>query len=261
MNNKFCLTSEEVINSAIESSGKSKKDFEVDPYVFLIFSGFLLEFLKEKVNLKPYEWLIPFHPYASPEKIFRGKYHNIPVTVLIPPMGASPIASIAEDLIQCGAKVILLVCGSWGIGKKVNLLDYLIPTHGLGPDGTSIHYGRKIEEEIEIDKDIKGILAAETQKRTEKYHIGKNYSKEAFYTITQEEVYNLQERGCISMENGELNVLAIICKQKNVKFGAIFYSYYNPLKGWKIPWIEDQYKNCVHTEGEIALATLEKMIS
>ena len=261
MNNKFCLTSEDVINAAIESSGKSKKDFEVDPYVFLIFSGSLLEYLKEKAILKPYEWLMPFHPYAGPEKIFRGKYRDIHITVLIPPMGASPIASIAEDLIQCGAKVILLVCGSWGIGKEVNLLDYLIPTHGLGPDGTSIHYGRKIEEEIEINKDIKGILAVETQKRTKKCHIGKNYSKEAFYTITQEEVYNLQERGCISMENGELNVLATICKQKNVKFGAIFYSYYNPLEGWRIPWIEDQYKNCVHMEGEIALATLEKIIS
>ncbi len=261
MNNKYCLTSEDVINVAIESSGKSKKDFEVDPNIFLIFSSSLLEFLTEKAKLEPSEWLMPFHPYAGPEKIFRGKYHDIPITVLIPPMGASPIASIAEDLIQCGAKVILLVCGSWGIGKEVKVLDYLIPTHGLGPDGTSIHYGRKIEEEIEIDKDIKDILAVETQKRTEKYHIGKNYSKEAFYTITQEEVYNLQERGCISMENGELNVLATICKKKNVKFGAIFYSYYNPLEGWRIPWIEDQYKNCVHIEGEIALATLEKIIS
>ena len=259
MNSKFCLSSEDVVNVAIEFSEKNKKEFEVDPCVFLIFSRSLLEYLNDKAKLEAYEWLMPFHPYAGPEKIFRGEYHNIPITVLIPPMGASPIASITEDLIYCGAKVILLVCGSWGIGKEVKLLDYIIPTHGLGPDGTSIHYGRRTEEEIEIDKDVIDILVEESRKRTENYHIGKNYSKEAFYTITEEEVFNLQKEGCISMENGELNVLATICKQKNVKFGSIFYSYYNPLEGWKIPWIEDQYKDCVQLEGKIALATLEKI--
>ncbi|MFX1311739.1 MAG: hypothetical protein ACFFHD_03870 [Promethearchaeota archaeon] len=259
MNKKFCLTPEDVINDASESSDKNENDFKVDPYVFLIFSGSLLEFLKEKAKLKAYEWLMSFHPYASPEEIFRGKYHDIPITVLIPPMGASPIATIAEDLIYCGAKVILLVCGSWGIGKGIKVLDYLIPTHGLGPDGTSIYYGRDIEEELEIDKEITKIIIEETSKRTKNYHIGKNYSKEAFYRITEEEIHDLQNRGCISMENGELNVLATISKLKNINFAAIFYNYFNPLEGWKIPWIEEKYKFCVRLEGEIALATLIKI--
>ncbi|MFX1571740.1 MAG: hypothetical protein ACFFB0_03250 [Promethearchaeota archaeon] len=259
MKNNLCLTSVDVIKTAIKSSGKSKKDFEVDPNIFLIFSRYLLEFLTEKAELESFEWLTPYHPYAAPEKIFRGKYHDIPLTILIPPMGASPMASIAEDLIQCGAKLILLICGSWGIGKDVKLLDYLIPTHGLGSDGTSIHYGRNVEEEIEIDKGITNIIVEETSKRTKNYHIGKNYSKEAFYSITKEEIYNLQNRGFISMENGELNVLATVTKLKNVRFGAIFYSYYNPLEGWKIPWIQDQYKSCVKLEGEIALGTIKNI--
>ncbi len=33
------------------------------------------------------------------------------------------------------------------------------------------------------------------------------------------------------MENGKLNVLATKCNKNNIKFGAIFYSYYNPLEG------------------------------
>ncbi|MFW9879163.1 MAG: hypothetical protein ACFFG0_39290 [Candidatus Thorarchaeota archaeon] len=55
---------------------------------------------------------MPFHPYAEPEQIYRGKFHDISITVLIPPMDASPIPSITEDLVNYGAKTILLICGS-----------------------------------------------------------------------------------------------------------------------------------------------------
>ncbi|MFX0034551.1 MAG: hypothetical protein ACFE9I_02785 [Candidatus Hermodarchaeota archaeon] len=259
MKDELCCTSKDVIQAAIESSNKDEKDFNVDSNVMIIFSRFLLNFLKDKVKIEQVEWLMPFHPYIAPDYIYRGKFKEIPITVLIPPMGASPIASIAEDLIFCGAKTIFLVCGSWGMGENVKLLDYLIPTHGLGIDGTSIHYGRKQDEEIELDKQVINIFIEETKKRTVDYHIGKNYCKEAFYQIKRQEIYELQKKGCISMENGELNVLGTICKQNNVNFGAFFYSYYNPLNRWKIPWREEEYKECVSLEGEIALAALSRL--
>jgi len=258
MKDNLCLTSKDVIQAAMKASNKKLKDFQIDPNVMIIFSGGLLTYLKEKANLEESEWLLPFHPYGG-EKIHRGKYKDISITVILPQMGASPMASIAEDLIFCGAKVILLVCGSWGIGEKVKLLDYIIPTHGLGPDGTTIHYGRELNEEIEVNKEVVETLTAETEKRTNNYHVGKNYSKEAFYRINKQEIDELQKKGCISMENGELNVLATICNQTNTKFGAIFYSYYNPLDGWNISWRDERYKDCVNLEGDIALATIGRL--
>jgi len=255
MKEDYCLTSKDVVLAAIQSSNKNMEDFKVDPNVLIIFSEALLSYLKQKAGLEQSDWLFPFHPYGS-ERLHRGKYENIPLTVIVPPMGASTMASVAEDLIFCGAKVILLVCGSWGIGEKVELLDYIIPTHSLGSDGTSIHYGRKLNEEIEINKEIVNIFIEETKKRNENYHIGKNFCKEAFYRINKSEILELQKKGFISMENGEVNVLATICKQNQIKFGVIFYSYYNPLEGWKISWKEDRYKYCVELEGEIALTTI-----
>ncbi|MFX0004320.1 MAG: hypothetical protein ACFE9C_14770 [Candidatus Hodarchaeota archaeon] len=254
----FCLSSKDVIRAALKASNKKMKDFEVDKIAIILFSGGLLNYLKEKTNLVESEWLLPYHPYGG-GKLNRGKYKNTPLSIILPSMGASIIATIAEDLIFCGAKTILLVCGSWGIGEKVNLLDYIIPTHGLGPDGTSIHYERNINEEVELNKDIIDILIEETKKRADNYHIGKNYSKEAFYRIHKKEILDLQKRGCISMENGELNVLATICNKRDVKFGAIFYSYYNPLVGWDVSWRDDKYKECVDLEGEIALATINRL--
>jgi uridine phosphorylase len=258
MKENLCLTSKDVVQAAINDSNGSIDDFQVDPNVMIIFSEGLLNYLREKTNLRESDWLLPFHPYGG-GTLHRGKYEEIPLSVILPSMGASLMASIAEDMIYCGAKTILLVCGSWGIGEKVKLLDYIIPTHGLGPDGTSLHYGRKLNEEVELDREIFSILINETKKRTENYHIGKNYSKEAFYRINKQEILDLQKKGCISMENGELNVLATICNKSNIKFGAIFYSYYNPLEGWNISWKDNKYEDCVHIEGDIALTTIKRM--
>jgi uridine phosphorylase len=255
---EFCISSADVIRTAKISSEKSKGEFEVDPYVIIFFSKAFLDYLNEKTEVIESEWLAPYHPYNG-VPIFRGFVEGIPITAISPPMGASPIASVIEDLIYCNAKMILLVCGSWGIGKNVKLLDYLIPTHAIGPDGTSIHYGRKLGEETEVDKEVCEILIEETKKRTKSFHIGKNYSKEALYRITKEEIFQLQNQGCVSMENGELNVLGTICNQKKIKFGAIFYSYFNPLDGWTIPWLKETYKKCVYLEAEIALATISKL--
>jgi len=240
MYEKYCISSEDVIKVAVRASKKKREDFNVDPYVILFFSGSLLEYLKKEANIEKIEWLAPYHPYASGE-MFKGIYQGIPITAISPPMGASPMSSLTEDLISCGAKAILLVCGAWGVGRNVKLFDYLIPTHGIGIDGTSIHYGRELDEELEIDPRIVEILVEETKSRTNNYHVGKNYSKEAFYIITHEEIGILRNKGVISMENGELNVLVTICKMKGVRFGAIFYNYCNLLEGWEIPWGSENY--------------------
>ena len=168
MGENYCLTSKDLVETAMKVANKNMDDFKVDPYVMIVFSGSLLEYLKEKANLVQSDWLAPFHPYGG-TRIHRGKYDNLPITVMMPQMGASPMASVAEDLIFCGAKVILLVCGSWGISDKVKLLDFIIPTHALGPDGTSIHYGRKFNEEIELNKEILNIFIEEKKKK--KYKI------------------------------------------------------------------------------------------
>jgi uridine phosphorylase len=258
MSKKFCVSSEDVMQEAIRISKRKEEDFKVDPFVILFFSGAILESLKKTAKVNEIEWLAPYHPYAS-GTLFRGNYRGIPISAISPPMGASPIASVIEDLIYCGAKVILLVCGAWSISKNVKILDYMIPSHTFGPDGTSIHYGNSIDFEIEIDPLVTEFFIEETKKRTNLYHLGKNFSKEAFYKIDLDEINKLQQKGAISMENGELNVLATISKQRAVRFGAIFYSYCNLLEGWRVPWGNQIYKKCVILEAEITLATIEQL--
>ena len=56
-----------------------------------------------------------------------------------------------------------------------------------------------------------------------------------------------------------LKYLHRICNKNNIKFGAIFYSYYNPLEGWDISWRDNNYNNCVTLEGDIALETIQRL--
>ncbi len=258
MPNKYCLNSEDIVKNAIKVSNKNKSDFKINDYAILLFSKSLLDYLIKQAKMESKEWLAPYHPYAS-NQIFNGNFDGISISAIMPPMGASPIASVAEDLITCGAKVLLLVCGAWGIAENVKLLDFLIPTHAIGPDGTSIYYGRKPNDITTIDKEIISVFFDEVKKRTMSYHIGKNYSIEAFYKIDIKQVENLQNNGFVSIENGELNTLAAISNVRNVKFGAIFYSYYNPLEDWIVPWFQEDYKKCVELEGEITLATIKRI--
>jgi uridine phosphorylase len=255
---KYCISSEDMIKSVLNITNKTKKNFQVGDYVILLFSKLLLEYLIKQTNMQPGDWLAPYHPYAS-NSIYNGNFDGISISAIMPPMGASPIASVTEDLITCGAKTLLLVCGAWGITKKSNILDFLIPTHAVGPDGTSIYYGRMKSEETVVNEKITKILEQETRKRTEKYHKGKNFSIEAFYKISISQVEELQRKGFVSMENGELNTITTVCKEREIACGAIFYNYFSPLEEWSIPWLEDDYKKCVELEGEITLATIRNL--
>jgi len=260
MKNQFCINSQDVLKTALKVSGKKEEDFSVAPFTIIYFSNFLFKYLSKEIKLQQDDWLAPFHPYAS-SFVSNGNYKGIPISVIQPPMGASPLSCVVEDLIYCGAKVILLVCGSWGIGKNVELLDYIIPTHTSGPDGTSVYYKRDINEEMEINSEIFNIILNEVKKQTRNYHIGKNFSIEAFYQMNKQNILKMQQNNFISIENGELNVIASICRLKEIKFGAIFYSYFNPLIGWNIPWINDEYRICVELQGKIVLNAIEEMSS
>lgn len=255
----LCITSKKVLEEAIRISGKSVEHFKINPNVLIVFSKTILEFLKENGNFTLNDWLAPYHPYAG-SQIMMGTYNELELSVIIPPMGPSPISSTIEDLIQCGATKILLVCGAWALDKNISLLDYMIPTHTSGMEGITIHYGRKESQQIEIDQQIVEILIEEAKKNSDnKIHVGKNFSNEAFYRINPALIEKLNRKGFISMENGELNVLSIICQKKSIPSAAIFYNYINLKHGWKVPWLSDEYKECVIKELKIALSALERI--
>jgi uridine phosphorylase len=258
VDDNYSITPEFVVLRAMEKANKSIDDFKVEKYAIVFFSTYFLEYLRKNFQVNEDPWLSPYHPYAS-SMLYRIQFKNVKACAICPPMGASSMACVVEDLIYNGATLILLACGAWGIKEDINLLDFMIPTHTLGYDGTSVDYSRSDGQEIPVSKKTFDVIKENVLKEAVQCHIGKNCSKEAFYKINKDFIFKAQKMGCISMENGELNIIATIANNKNVQCGALLYNYFNPLQGWKIPWLNKRYREVVFRQCKIALSVIESI--
>ncbi len=81
------------------------------------------------------------------------------MAVVVPPMGASPLSCVIEDLAARGVSGVFLVCAAWSLGPPVQLGDLIAPSFSVGPDGTSIHYGNEAAR-VEADRVVVEALAA-----------------------------------------------------------------------------------------------------
>ncbi len=137
----WLITPEQTL-SAARQAGLGDGELKLGGVAVLTFSKAVVDWLQALCGLEDTAWITPYHhPYAAAEIVKRGAFEGIDVTVLVPPMGASPLACIVEDLVACGVQAIFLVCAAWSLGSPVQFGDLIVPAFSVGPDGTSIHYG------------------------------------------------------------------------------------------------------------------------
>jgi len=72
--------------------------------------------------------------------IFNTKILNKTVTVVIQPIGGPNVALVVEELALMGAKVIIRVGTSGGIGEDIRKGDFVVTTGAYRKDGTSVSY-------------------------------------------------------------------------------------------------------------------------
>ena len=236
--------------SAARKAGLKDRDLQVPGVAVLTFSKAVVDRLEEQCLLKDVEWLSPsHHPYAAPRIVKRGVLQEMGVTVLIPPMGASPLACIIEDLIACGAQALFLVCAAWSLGPPLHFGDLLVPTYSIGPDGTSIHYGNN-EGEVHVKPEVKDALVEACRAYGVQYHVGGNGTCEALYRITPEMAQGFRQQGCLCMDNGEANTLLAATHSLDTFGGVLFQPYLDLGSGWDPSFLSTQeYHNACHLQG------------
>ncbi|NIP41220.1 MAG: hypothetical protein GWN61_00730, partial [candidate division Zixibacteria bacterium] len=80
--------------------GVSPDDMCVSGTTILTFNEAILESLRVSCNLRERRVLnSTLSPYAFPMRSLEGTFEGQSLSVLIPPMGASPIAAFCEELI------------------------------------------------------------------------------------------------------------------------------------------------------------------
>jgi len=235
--------------------GIDRSALEVPRLIFLTFNQSVLEALTNLASTEEWEWpAATFSPAFSPLfKGWRGQIGDQAVAVFVPPMGPSTITSFCEELIRYGARVIFLLCASWGLGKEY-LADGEIhlPSFAAGIDGTSPHYGNR-DGRVEAEPRAFQALAAPLDKMGATWKEGGVGSCEAFYRITPAMVDAFRQQGCLSMENGETAALFALARGHEIPIGVLLQPYIDLEQGWSLSYMGERYRETGKLEAQAAV--------
>lgn len=248
----WLVTPEQTISVA-RQAGLSDQDLHLSGIAILTFNKPIVDRLEELCGLKDAVWIGPqHHPYAAPNLVKRGEYEGLDIAVLVPPMGASPLSCIIEDLVACGIEAVFLVCAAWSLGPPVRFGDLIVPQFSVGPNGTSIHYGNT-SGRVEAEPAVVNALAQASRKRGATVHVGGNATCEALYRITPRMVEDFRKEGCLCMENGEASTLLSVCHTLGVPGGVLFQPYIDLLQGWDPSRLDEQYQAACRLQAEVTV--------
>lgn len=240
--------------TAARAAGLGEEDLRLGPLAVLTFSGAVVAQLEERCALEDAAWIAPqYHPYAAAEIVKRGQFRELGIAVLVPPMGASPLACIVEDLAACGVRAVFLVCAAWSLGAPVEPGDLIVPSFSVGLDGTSLHYGNQ-GGLVRDQQTVVDALSQACQALGIRYHVGGNGTCEALYRIDADMVAGFRRRGCLCMENGEANVVFAAAQALGILGGVLFQPYIELQRGWEPAYLQDErYRAGCRRQADVVL--------
>jgi uridine phosphorylase len=248
-----CLVTPQQTLSAARKAGLDEKQLQLSGLAVLTFSRAVVERLDVLCALEDAAWISPsHHPYAAPHVFKRGMFRGIEVVALVPPMGASPLACILEDLAACGVRAVFLACAAWSLGPPVRFGDLIVPAFSVGPDGTSIHYGND-REHISAERAVVGALEAACRGQGIGVHVGGNASCEALYRISSQRAEQFRQQGCLCMDNGEASTLFAVSRALGVLGGVLFQPYIELARGWDPARMDERYRDACQVQAEVVL--------
>ena len=248
--------------SSARRQGLSAEDLQMSGIAVLTFSKAIVDRLESLCNLREATWIGPqHHPYAAAQHIWKGLYQDVEVLALVPPMGASPLACMIEDLVLCGAQAVFLICAAWSLGPPVNFGDLIVPAFASGSDGTSIHYGNT-KGHIPAQEKVVDTLTAICQTKSAAVHTGGVGSCEALYRITPRMAQGFIQRGCVCMDNGEAATLFAVTEFLDIVGGVVFQPYIDLQQGWNPDFLRsDPYQTTCQLQAEIVLEAGVRLLS
>ncbi len=251
------LIDPEQMKMEMQKGGVSESEFETPETIVLTFSTHISEEIRQRCQMADWKWVgWKYAPYSIPNHAWIGEYDNNGIGLLVPPMGASPLIALCEELIHFGTEVILLLCASWSLGEGyLKKGEIHLPSFSTGIDGTSIHYGNKRGRVNSEPFAFRALSETMTDIGIE-YSVGGVGSCEAFYRINNEMLDTFRESGCLSMDNGEAISLYALAQQTGKKIGILLQPYIDLTKGWSISYMDDDYKRTCKSQADVALSAL-----
>jgi len=150
---------------------------------------------------------------------YTGRYGGMPVTVSTTGMGAPSAAIVMEELAMLGAKAVIRVGTTGGIGRGVEIGDVGVPSAAIPLDGATRAYAGSGEPQCP-DASLSDLVSGEAGRRGLRCHRGKVCSSDTFYLEEERSAEAWRGRGALSFEM-ECSVIFALARLRGYRAAAI----------------------------------------
>jgi len=150
---------------------------------------------------------------------YTGIYNGERITVSTTGMGAPSAAIVLEELATLGAKAVIRVGTTGGIGKDVLLGDLIVPTEAIPLDGATKAY-MKEGAVPKADADMVDALRKRLEREGVRHHVGPVCTSDTFYLEEEKDAKRWSSKGVLSFEM-ECSVIFAIGSLRGYRVGAV----------------------------------------
>jgi purine-nucleoside phosphorylase len=131
---------------------------------------------------------------------YTGTYHGQPVSVQTSGMGTPSIAIVVEELLNLGAKRLVRVGTTGGIGRGVRATDLVVATSATPADGSTLTYLHGDPYAPVADFELTRALVDAARAAGIEPHVGPILTVDVFYNPDPDYVPRWRARGILSVE-------------------------------------------------------------
>jgi len=131
---------------------------------------------------------------------YSGTYQGSPVSVQTSGIGTPSLSIVVEELLRLGAKRLIRVGTTGGIGRGVRVTDLVIATSAAPVDGTTATYLHGDPYAPVADFDLTRALVDTARARGISPHVGQVATVDVFYNPDEDYVTKWRSRGVLGFE-------------------------------------------------------------
>jgi len=146
---------------------------------------------------------------------YTGFYKGMPVTASTTGMGSPSAAIVMEELAMLGAKAVIRVGTTGGIGSGVGIGDVVVPSAAIPLDGGDEAYAGS-DEPQEPDSVLTDLVFGEAARRGLSCHMGNVCSSDTFYLEEERSAAAWSSRGVLGFES-ECAVISALARLRGYR--------------------------------------------
>ena len=248
------ITSPEIfIKGKAKSAGLPFEAYRVPKIVAMVYNRRELQKLVEFTKASLVEWLFSSDLFP----LYKGKVGKLEIGLISPGWGAPTIAARMEELVTCGAEVIIASGALGAFQREIEVGDYVIPIEAIRGEGTSQYYRPK-GKTVSANPKLVEIFEKACKKVGVKIFKGIVWTTDGFYREMRSQVKRLQKQGVLGVEM-ETSAIYAVAKFKGIRTACLLRvsDKLADLK-WEIHWWSPNYeKAALETSPRIMFEALK----